>query len=195
MGPGFEHGCDDSLWCTLLTPHHLFGLRHRRRIAPSAWQSHSFGSWPPKTDALAAQTQLVQVKCLALDCITFRKLLSTAAVARRIAVVKWLSHVPEFKSLQSSDLVQLVDSLESRSFREGETIVQQVNHTRTHTHTHTHTLPTRSRERVCAPSQPDKQPERIRKARRLSDPTTSTFASLFWMVLVKACRLSTWSTS
>lgn len=77
----------------------------------------------PSTSTITAMD--TEVKCLALDCITFRQLLSTAAVARRMAVVKWLSHVPEFKSLQSSDLVQLVDSLESRSFREGETIVQQ----------------------------------------------------------------------
>jgi len=60
-----------------------------------------------------------------LDCVTFRRLLSTAAVARRIAVVKWLRNVPVFKTLNDTDLVQLVDSFETLSFREGDAIIQQ----------------------------------------------------------------------
>ena len=154
------------------TPHQLLGLRHRRCTAPSARSSHFFGSRLPKLTLWRRthESQIVQVKCLALDCVTFRRLLSTAAVARRIAVVKWLKNVPVFKTLNDTDLVQLVDSFETLSFREGDAIIQQVD-----LHTHLHT---------CAPHPPmcahlshaSNEKGFIARAERHSDQTTSTFS-------------------
>jgi hypothetical protein len=61
-----------------------------------------------------------------LDCVTFRKLLSTAAVERRTKLVQLLSHVPLFESLHEVDLVQLADALETRNYPQGRVIILQV---------------------------------------------------------------------
>jgi hypothetical protein len=68
----------------------------------------------------------LQVKCLALDCVTFRQLLSTAAVERRTKLVRLLAKVPLLESLQQAELVQLADALETRTYPPGRVIILQV---------------------------------------------------------------------
>ena len=64
-------------------------------------------------------------KLWALDRLTFKKIVLKAAFERRKLYENLIENMPMFKSLSSYDCMNLADALYSRSFEDGEIIINQ----------------------------------------------------------------------
>eukprot|EP00241_Pyramimonas_parkeae_P004368 CAMPEP_0114238804 /NCGR_PEP_ID=MMETSP0058-20121206/8116_1 /TAXON_ID=36894 /ORGANISM="Pyramimonas parkeae, CCMP726" /LENGTH=813 /DNA_ID=CAMNT_0001350931 /DNA_START=367 /DNA_END=2807 /DNA_ORIENTATION=- len=77
----------------------------------------------PRSATVAAEDSLVKV--WALDCVTFKQLLSKAAFRRRTRFVKLLSSVPLLAPLTDYNRLQLADALEAKSYAPNQDIIVQ----------------------------------------------------------------------
>lgn len=77
------------------------------------------------------------MKVWALDCVTFKQLLSKAAFRRRTRFVKLLSSVPLLAPLTDYNRLQLADALEAKSYAPNQDIIVQARRLGPHTITPT----------------------------------------------------------